>query len=143
MLTLDHVEVRWEDWRLTADFTVPKGAKVAVLGPSGAGKSTLLSAIAGFQPLSTGRILWDGKAITALPPAARPAYLRRELAAERNCLVGANRAERTTGGWLYGVDRPFQLVTFGVEHLVGSRAEQRCPCGRVNRVRNVVGNQRR
>jgi len=72
MLTLDHVEVRWEDWRLTADFTVPKGAKVAVLGPSGAGKSTLLSAIAGFQPLSTGRILWDGKAITALPPAARP-----------------------------------------------------------------------
>lgn len=72
MLTLDHLEVRWEDWRLTADFTIPKGAKVAVLGPSGAGKSTLLSAIAGFQPLSAGRILWDGADITALPPAERP-----------------------------------------------------------------------
>ena len=76
----------------------------------------------------------------ALPRAARPAYLSRELAAERNCLVGANRVEQLSGGeWLYGVDRPFRMVSYGIEDLVGSRSEQRCPCGRVNKVRNVIG----
>ncbi|MBW2733080.1 MAG: hypothetical protein JRH20_11870 [Deltaproteobacteria bacterium] len=76
----------------------------------------------------------------SLPPAARPTYLRRELASEQNCWVGANRTERLEGGgWLYGVKRPFQLVTYGIGDLVGSRAEQRCPCGRVNRVQNVLG----
>jgi hypothetical protein len=71
----------------------------------------------------------------ALPPAARPPYLQAQLAGERNCLVGANRAERdAAGGWLYGVDRPFKMVSFGIADIVGSRAEQPCPCGRVNRV---------
>jgi len=72
MLTLDHLFVRWGDWELRADFHVDRGAKIAVLGPSGAGKSTLLAAIAGFQPLNEGRILWEGDDITALPPAMRP-----------------------------------------------------------------------
>lgn len=72
MLTLDHVELRWEDWRLTADLGIDKGARVAVLGPSGAGKSTLLGIIAGFQPVTSGRVLWEGRDITDLPPAARP-----------------------------------------------------------------------
>jgi thiamine transport system ATP-binding protein len=72
MLTLDHISVRWGDWELKADFNVERGAKLGVLGPSGAGKSTLLAVIAGFQPLSAGRILWDGDDITGQPPAKRP-----------------------------------------------------------------------
>ena len=72
MLTLDQIELRWDDWALRADLSVPTGAKVAVLGPSGAGKSTLLSMIAGFQPVSSGRVMWQGEDITTLPPAARP-----------------------------------------------------------------------
>jgi thiamine transport system ATP-binding protein len=72
MLTLDHLSIRWGDWELVADLSIARGAKVAVLGPSGAGKSTLLAAIAGFQPLSAGRVLWDGDDITSQPPAARP-----------------------------------------------------------------------
>ena len=35
-------------------------AVLALLGPSGCGKSTLLRAIAGLEPLTTGRISWDG-----------------------------------------------------------------------------------
>lgn len=75
MLTLDHVELRWDDWTLSANLTIAKGAKVAVLGPSGAGKSTLLAAIAGFLRPSRGRILWEGRDITDLPPAERPMSL--------------------------------------------------------------------
>lgn len=70
----------------------------------------------------------------ALPRGARPAYLAAELAAERACLVGSNRAERANDGqWLYGVDRPLAMVAFGLEDLVaGTGAERPCSCGRLN-----------
>lgn len=71
MLTIEQGFIDLGDFQLAADLTVPKGARVAVLGPSGAGKSTLLAAIAGFQPLTSGRILWDGQGMAATP-AARP-----------------------------------------------------------------------
>lgn len=72
MLRLDGVHVRQGDFDLHADFTVPTGARVAVIGPSGGGKSTLLNALAGFLPLTSGRILWADTDITGAPPAARP-----------------------------------------------------------------------
>ncbi len=70
----------------------------------------------------------------AMPRPARPPYLRRELNAERVCFVGANRAERREREWLYGVDRPFGMVTYGVEDLLGGADERRCRCGRTNKV---------
>lgn len=72
MLTLENLAFRWDDWSLSADFSLKTGARVAVLGPSGAGKSTLLALIAGFQHPSSGRILWNGQDISATPPARRP-----------------------------------------------------------------------
>lgn len=72
MLTLDHLEMRWGDWRLAADFTVATGALVALIGPSGAGKSTLLAAIAGFQTPDSGRVLWNGEDLAERAPAERP-----------------------------------------------------------------------
>lgn len=72
MLTLENLAVTLDDWTLRADLTVRDGARVALLGPSGAGKSTLLNAIAGFLPLSEGRILWNGEDLTGLAPAERP-----------------------------------------------------------------------
>ena len=47
-----------------ADLDLHRGRITAILGPSGAGKSTLLRAIAGFQPLSQGRIELDGTTLT-------------------------------------------------------------------------------
>jgi ABC-type Mn2+/Zn2+ transport system ATPase subunit len=41
-------------------FTVPHGARVAVVGPNGAGKSTLFKALVGLLPLRSGRIFVHG-----------------------------------------------------------------------------------
>ena len=43
-----------------------------LLGPSGCGKTTLLRCIAGFEQLSSGRILLFGEEIDHLPPNQRP-----------------------------------------------------------------------
>ena len=72
MLTLEDVTVIQNDFRLSADFSVPTGARVGILGPSGAGKSTLLAVIAGFIQPDTGRILWQGSDLTSIPPGKRP-----------------------------------------------------------------------
>ena len=42
------------------DLNVAEGEFVALLGPSGCGKSTLLNLVAGFEPLSSGQMLFDG-----------------------------------------------------------------------------------
>jgi len=43
----------------SVDFTLAKGASVALTGASGSGKSTLLNLIAGFEPLSDGELWLD------------------------------------------------------------------------------------
>lgn len=72
MLKLEDALIAQGDFRLAADFSLEAGRKYAVIGPSGAGKSTLLAALCGFVPLSGGRMLWQGRDITAEPPGARP-----------------------------------------------------------------------
>ena len=72
MLRFDGVRIAQGSFTLIADWTVPAGAKVALIGPSGAGKSTLLLALAGFVPLAAGRVVWDGHDLGPLMPSARP-----------------------------------------------------------------------
>ena len=72
MLTLDKITLDYQDFRLTADWKVETGARVALIGPSGAGKSSLLAAISGFFAPASGRVLWNGLDLTPLPPGARP-----------------------------------------------------------------------
>ena len=74
-ITFDNLTLRYEDFQLTANFTLEPQKKYAILGPSGCGKSTLLAAIAGFMDIDQGRILLDGQDITGLPPAQRPVSL--------------------------------------------------------------------
>ncbi|RFP12066.1 MULTISPECIES: ABC transporter ATP-binding protein [unclassified Duganella] len=50
------------------ELEIPQGQFVCLLGPSGCGKSTLLNAIAGFAPPTSGRIVADGKEVTAPGP---------------------------------------------------------------------------
>ena len=68
--------LRLDDVRVTFGATVAldgvslelgAGERLAVLGPSGSGKSTLLRATAGLEPLTAGRVLWDGVDLDGVP----------------------------------------------------------------------------
>ncbi|WP_226552001.1 thiamine ABC transporter ATP-binding protein [Celeribacter naphthalenivorans] len=72
MLELRSIRLTQGDFTLSADFSIPNGARVAIIGPSGAGKSTLLSLIGGFEVPDAGAMLWDGKDVTQALPHARP-----------------------------------------------------------------------
>jgi iron(III) transport system ATP-binding protein len=52
-------------------LTVGTGELFFLLGPSGCGKTTLLRHIAGFYQPDEGRILFDGKDVTRVPPHQR------------------------------------------------------------------------
>ena len=62
------------------NFTIEKGELCVVLGPSGAGKTTVLNLLGGMDHATAGRILVDGKEITAMN--------RRELTEYRRLDVG-------------------------------------------------------
>jgi branched-chain amino acid transport system ATP-binding protein len=52
-------------------LALAEGGSLAVLGRNGVGKSTLLLTIMGYTRLHAGELLWNGKAIDALPPQRR------------------------------------------------------------------------
>ena len=52
-------------------FELRKGEFLTMLGPSGSGKTTSLRAIAGFIEPTSGRLLIDGRDMTAVPPQKR------------------------------------------------------------------------
>ena len=73
MLTVSRAVVRFGDSAVVdgVDLEVGDGETVAILGPSGCGKTTLLRAIAGLQPLTSGRICWEGEDLALVPPHRR------------------------------------------------------------------------
>lgn len=50
---------------------VAPGETLSVVGPSGCGKTTLLRVIAGLEQPDSGRVYYDEKEVTTLPPAER------------------------------------------------------------------------
>jgi thiamine transport system ATP-binding protein len=73
LLTIDNLSIAYDGQVVVRDVTLelPEGQVLAVLGPSGCGKSTLLRAIAGLEPLQSGRILLDGHDLSATPTHKR------------------------------------------------------------------------
>jgi putative ABC transport system ATP-binding protein len=61
-------------------FSVEAGCWLALTGPSGSGKSTLLGILAGIDRPSSGRVVIEGREISALP--------ERQLARLRNEKIG-------------------------------------------------------
>ncbi|MFV0292452.1 MAG: ABC transporter ATP-binding protein [Paracoccus sp. (in: a-proteobacteria)] len=54
------------------DLTIREGEFFSLLGPSGCGKTTLLRTIAGFEGISSGAVLIDGKHMADVPANQRP-----------------------------------------------------------------------
>jgi thiamine transport system ATP-binding protein len=73
LLTLDSATVRFGGRPVldAVGLGVAEHEVVCVLGPSGSGKSTLLRAVAGLQPLDSGRVLLDGHDQARVPAHRR------------------------------------------------------------------------
>jgi branched-chain amino acid transport system ATP-binding protein len=53
------------------DLALAQGEALGIIGPNGAGKTTLFGIIGGTIAPDAGRVLYDGRDITAMPPARR------------------------------------------------------------------------
>ena len=73
MLRVTDVHVRFMGVEAVSgvDLEVDAGEVVALMGPSGCGESTLLRVIAGLQTPDAGRVEWNGRDITNMPPHRR------------------------------------------------------------------------
>ena len=54
------------------ELTIHENEFMTLLGPSGCGKTTLLRIIGGFEMPDSGKIIFNGKDITNVPPNKRP-----------------------------------------------------------------------
>ena len=75
IIQLKHVTKVYDDDTIAVDdmnLSIRKGEFVTILGPSGCGKSTTLRMIAGFETVSSGDILLNGRDIVPVPPYKRP-----------------------------------------------------------------------
>jgi branched-chain amino acid transport system ATP-binding protein len=54
-----------------ASVTLAKGDILGLIGPNGAGKSTFFNCLTGDLSATSGKVLFEGRDITALPPEAR------------------------------------------------------------------------
>lgn len=77
-LEFDKVAFHWASGKGFADvsFALQRGDFAVLTGPSGEGKSTLLRLLVRFEPLQSGRILYNGETLESIPPAR----LRRRIA---------------------------------------------------------------
>lgn len=69
-IILDAVVLTLDDFRLELSATL-EARTTAIFGPSGAGKTTLLELIAGLRTPDTGKIVLNGRDVTALAPRLR------------------------------------------------------------------------
>lgn len=73
LIQLDHITKQYGNQIILDDLSlsIHENEFLTLLGPSGCGKTTTLRLIGGFETPNTGKILFDGTDITALPPNER------------------------------------------------------------------------
>ena len=62
-----------------ASFQIEKGELAVIVGPSGAGKTTLLNILGGMDTLTRGKVLLDGKDISAMNRKELTLYRRMDV----------------------------------------------------------------
>ena len=135
-VTFDHVAFHYgDDDRLVLknlNLHVNAGERVALVGPSGGGKTTLCNLIPRFYNLSAGRILIDGKDITALTQRSlrenigmvqQDVYMFSGTVFENIAygLPGATQAQVIRAAELAGADGFIRALPEGYDTFVGER----------------------
>lgn len=98
-LDLRGIEISLDDAKLVSlDATIRPGEVLTIMGPSGVGKSTLLAFVGGFLGRdfrASGKVVLNGRDVTALPPERRgigllfqDALLLPHLSVAGNLLIG-------------------------------------------------------
>jgi branched-chain amino acid transport system ATP-binding protein len=69
VLSLENVNAAYGPYRalFNVSFRVPEGGVVALVGSNGAGKSTVARTVTGLVTASSGRVMFAGRDVTALP----------------------------------------------------------------------------
>jgi ABC-type Fe3+/spermidine/putrescine transport system ATPase subunit len=107
MIRLDSIGITLGTYSLARiSLLVEDGEYFILLGPSGVGKTALLEAVAGLNPIRSGRVLLDGTDVTGLPPEARPiAYVPQDVSlfphlnVKDNILFGARARHIPPASW--------------------------------------------
>lgn len=103
------------------DLAIDPGSFVVIIGTNGSGKSTLLNVIAGTFPPDSGRIVLDGRDVTAWPEHRRAALVGRvfqnpfsgtapSLSIAENLALASRRGRPRGLGWALGSDLRRQIV---------------------------------
>jgi spermidine/putrescine transport system ATP-binding protein len=97
--------------------TIKAGEFFSLLGPSGCGKTTLLRTIAGFEGISSGVVLIDGKDVAGIPPNHRPTNMVFQsyaifphLTVEQNVGFGLRKDPRSKEEKARAVDEALAMV---------------------------------
>lgn len=97
--------------------TIKAGEFFSLLGPSGCGKTTLLRTIAGFEGISSGVVLIDGKDMASVPANQRPTNMVFQsyaifphLTVAQNVGFGLRKDPRSKGQKARAVDEALAMV---------------------------------
>ncbi len=92
MIKIKNLSCRRGDFKLeNINFRVKNNEYFIILGPNGAGKSTLLKSLLGFYTPADGKVIFNDRPITELPPEERNiGYIPQDLALFPHLTVRAN-----------------------------------------------------
>ncbi len=100
--------------------TIRPGEFFSLLGPSGCGKTTLLRTIAGFEDISSGAVLVDGRDMAGVPANKRPTNMVFQsyaifphLTVEQNVGFGLRKDPRSTADKARAVAEALEMVNLG------------------------------
>lgn len=117
---------------------IRQGEFFSLLGPSGCGKTTLLRAIAGFEDISGGQILLDGRDTDGVPPNKRPTNMVFQsyaifphLSVAQNVGFGLRKSSMSTDQKRRAVGEALEMVGLG---KFGARAAHALSGGQRQRV---------
>ena len=110
-------------------LTVNKGEQVCLLGPSGCGKTTVLRAVAGFQPLLSGRISINGQSVSQPGEILSPEKRRVGMVFQDHALFPHLSVEQNVGSGLRTLSAVERRATVSeiLERVGLMRVAQRFP----------------